>query len=117
MNKYDMVLYETKMIWGFKRGYNIFKNKEKIISIVPKRAYDTIDFDIVYEKEKLAFMGHLKMSEFQIYSNDQLVLSIEADIDDKYRRIIKVDEMRKEPLLMLMFTLLSAWNINTQRVR
>jgi uncharacterized protein YxjI len=108
LNKEGTIIYKARMAWSLKRRYDIFKNGEKVSSIIAQSFFNKCKYNIVSFLGNLHVHGSIERSEFQIYKDDQLVLSISKDVEEKYYRIIEVVEYHTDYLLMLMFTLFVA---------
>jgi len=108
LNRDDIIVYEAKMAWRLKRRYDIFKNGERVSGIVAQTFFNQCKYNIASFIENLSVNGNIAQSEFQIFKDDQVVLSISKDVEKKYYRIIRVDEHHTDYLLILMFTLIVA---------
>ncbi|MDF2700488.1 MAG: hypothetical protein K0Q49_2046 [Haloplasmataceae bacterium] len=108
LNRDDTIIYEARMAWSLKRRYDIFKNGEKVSYIIAQSIFNSYNYNIVSFLENLGVVGSITRSEFRIFKDDQVVLSISKDVEKKYYRIIDIDELHTEFLLMLMFTLIVA---------
>jgi len=104
-------LFWGRLIWSFKRRYDIFKGNEKITSIIAKSIFTKYRYDISSFMENITYEGILWRDEFNIMKDNIIVLSIRKPNDKKYFRVVEVDETNEEYLLMLMFTLIVAVDI------
>jgi uncharacterized protein YxjI len=104
-------LYWARLVWSFRRRYDIFRESEKITSIIAKSIFTNYRYDISSFMNNISYAGILWRDEFNIMKDNIVVLSIRKTNDKKYFRIVEVDETNEEYLLMLMFTLIVAVDI------
>jgi uncharacterized protein YxjI len=100
------VLYYAKYVWGFKSRYDIYKGNVLITSVIAKSLFNAYKFNILPFIDKLSYEGDLLKNDFNILKDDVVVVTIRESIDKKYHRVIEVDSLHHEYLLMLMFTLI-----------
>jgi uncharacterized protein YxjI len=110
--KNDKIIYTSESKISFRRRHDIKRHDETICSIKSKHLFFVIKYLIETNLGSFHYEGSPFAEKFQIIQNNQVVLSIDNDPNKVYRKIIEVDELKTEFLLMLMFTLMYAADID-----
>jgi len=110
--KNEAMIYTSDSILGFRRRHDIKRHGEIICSIKSKHLFFVIKYLIETNLGSFHYEGSLFGEKFKIMQSNRLVLCIDNDPNKVYRKIIEVDELKTEFLLMLMFTLMNAADID-----
>jgi len=102
------LIYTSDQFFSFfKRRYDIKRHQETLCKVTIKWKTFTQQFIIETEMGNYSIIGKVYREDFQIYDGNEMVLSIKRDERKIHHRIIQVDEVKTDFLLMLMFTLIT----------